>query len=260
MSLDLKIAAIIPARMNSERFPGKPLFNIAGIPMVEHVRRRTCLSQVFSDVVVATCDREIAHEVERFGGDVVMTSVDHEAASDRVAEAMQQLDCSHVVNVQGDEILVLPQDLQAMTKVIKGHPDLLAWNAVSRIESEDDLSNQSIVKCVVSKNNRILFCSRNFDFLGVKPDASDPVRKVLGILAYSHSFLERYNRMERTPIEMLQSIDQSRIIENDVHLQAVNWPRGYPGVNYSDEIEIVERFLKEDPLQQFVLSKTLETK
>jgi hypothetical protein len=66
--------------------------------------------------------------------------------------------------------------------------------------------------------------------------------------------------MERTPIEILQSIDQSRIIENDVHLQAVNWPRGYPGVNYSDEIEIVERFLKEDPLQQSVLSKTLETK
>ena len=96
-----RVAAIIPARMASSRFPGKPLLEVRGLPMVEHVRRRALLCKEFSEVVVATCDREIAVAVERHGGVVVMTSSAHKAASDRVAEAMEGLQCTHVVNVQG---------------------------------------------------------------------------------------------------------------------------------------------------------------
>ncbi|MDP3768387.1 MAG: NTP transferase domain-containing protein, partial [Dehalococcoidia bacterium] len=106
-----KIAAIIPARMASSRFPGKPLLDVRGLPMVEHVRRRAELCGRFSDVVVATCDWEIAAAVERFGGRCVMTSASHPGATDRVAEAAAALDCTHVVNVQGDELLILPEDL-----------------------------------------------------------------------------------------------------------------------------------------------------
>ena len=227
--------------------------------MVEHVRRRASRCGVFSDVVVATCDDEIRSAIQGFGGRVVMTSPEHAAATDRVAEAMQQLDCTHVVNVQGDEILVLPEDLQVMVRAIENQPELPAWNAVSRIERVDELTDPSIVKCIVSRTNRVLFCSRDFAFLGLKSEPFEPVRKILGILAYSRSFLERYNRMERTPVELLASIDQSRIVENDVDLRAVEWPRGYPGINYPREVELVERFLEEDPLQQSALSKTLRT-
>jgi 3-deoxy-manno-octulosonate cytidylyltransferase (CMP-KDO synthetase) len=222
--------------------------------MVEHVRRRVCLSKAFSDIAVATCDQEIADVVRSHGGHVIMTS-EHEAATDRVAEVMTQIDCTHVVNVQGDEILVLPEDLQTLVQAITDRPDVPAWNAVSRIENADELTDPSIVKCVVSKTNRVLFCSRNFAFLGFDEGPYEPVRKILGILAYSGPFLARYNQMGRTPLERLGSIDQSRVIENDVVLQTVEWPRGYPGINYPHEVAVVEKYLKEDERQRAILSR-----
>ena len=118
----VRIAAIIPARMGSSRLPGKPLIDVHGLPMVEHVRRRVLRCRGFSDVVVATCDREIAEVIERYGGRCLMTSPAHPAATDRVAEAMRQLDCTHVVNVQGDEILVLASDLERMVSAMEAEP------------------------------------------------------------------------------------------------------------------------------------------
>ncbi len=99
----VRIAAVIPARMRSSRFPGKALLSVRGLPMIEHVRRRTLLSGVFSEVVVATCDREIADVIVGYGGRVIMPAPTHPGALGRVAEAIEQLEATHVVNVQGDE-------------------------------------------------------------------------------------------------------------------------------------------------------------
>ena len=137
----VKVAAVIPARMGSTRYPGKPLIEIEGLPMVEHVRRRVLLSDVFSDVVVATCDNVIKESIEGFGGTVIMTSEQHIMASDRVAEAVKVLDCTHVVNVQGDEILVLPDDLSTMASVIKENPDVEYWNATAPVEIEAEIND-----------------------------------------------------------------------------------------------------------------------
>lgn len=255
----VRVAAIIPARMASSRFPGKPLVEVRGLPMVEHVRRRALLCKEFSEVVVATCDREIAAVVERYGGRVLMTSASHAAATDRVAEAIQHLDCTHVVNVQGDEILVLLGDLTKMVRAILAEPAGLAWNAVARIEHLDELGDRSIVKCVVSRSNRVLFCSREFSHLPLDHDRLEPVRKILGILAYRRSFLERYGAMERTPLEIAESIDQSRIIEHDVPLHTVEFVKGYPGINEPREVGLVEKYLDEDPLQLEVLEDILRS-
>jgi 3-deoxy-manno-octulosonate cytidylyltransferase (CMP-KDO synthetase) len=122
--------------------------------MVEHVRRRALLCRGFTEVVVATCDREIAEVVEQHGGTVVMTSPEHPAATDRVAEAMQRLACTHVVNVQGDEILVLPSDLERFVRAIECEPARSAWNALARIERDAELSDPAIVKCAVSASGR----------------------------------------------------------------------------------------------------------
>ena len=104
-----KVVGVIPAHLNSVRFPNKILFPFHNLPMIEHVRRRALLCHDFSEVVVGTCDQEIFDIIRKFGGDVVMTSPDHTMASDRVAEVAHFLDCSHVVNVQGDEILTIPR-------------------------------------------------------------------------------------------------------------------------------------------------------
>ena len=159
---EVQIAAIIPARMASSRYPGKPLIEIEGLPMIEHVRRRALMCKEFSDVLVATCDLEIQDAVESFGGTVVMTADTHEVATERIVEAVQSVDCTHVVNVQGDEILILPSDLRLMVDAIEDQPDGDVWNAVGKVTSINDLKDPAIVNSAVTKDGFIIFFSRDF--------------------------------------------------------------------------------------------------
>lgn len=258
MSSPIRVAAIIPARMASTRFPGKPLFRIGDLPLVEHVRRRALLCRSFSDVVVATCDREIAEVVERYGGRCIMTASTHPAATDRVAEAAHHLICTHVVNVQGDELLVLSSDLERMVRAIEAEPDVPAWNAVTPIEQKDELSDRAVVKCVVSRSGRILCCSRDFSSLAEKLGADyEPIRKVLGILGYNRTFLSRYASLARTPMEVAEAIDQSRILEHDVMLRGVEFSHGYPGINEPYEVKRLTQVLEQDPTQRAILQEIL---
>jgi len=253
---EVKIACVIPARMGSSRFPGKPLLEVQGIPMVEHVRRRALLCPDFSSVVVATCDEEISRAIKGYGGDVVMTSSSHPGATDRVAEAAGKMECTHVVNLQGDEILVLPEDLKAMATQIKKAPKGPAWNAIAPINDSGDMKDPSIVKCVVSQSDRIMYCTRDFSTLPVTK-ALNPVRIILGILGFEISFLKNFRTVGRTPAEQIEGIDQNRIIENDIQLQGVPFSKGYPGVNSPPEVEIVNQFLKTDPRQKNLLREVL---
>ncbi len=224
--------------------------------MVEHVRRRARNAGAFSEVVVATCDHEIATAVQTAGGRVIMTSPSHVAATDRVAEAIEHLDCTHVVNVQGDEVLVLPQDLLRMIQAIRSQPAGLAWNAVARIDSSEELRDTAIVKCLVSGSLRVMSCMRDLSNIRLS-SAFDPARKILGIIAFERSFLGTYSRLNRTPLEIAESIDQSRVVENDITLQGVEFSRGYIGINEPHEVPTVEAYLRDDPLQKAVLQEIL---
>lgn len=255
---DVRVAAIIPARMASSRFPGKPLLKVRGLPMVEHVRRRALRCGRFSEVVVATCDREIAEAVEGYGGRCIMTSSSHPAASDRVAEAARSLECTHVVNVQGDEILVLTEDLEKMVRAIEKSPEVPMWNAVASLHENAELTDRSVVKAVVSASGRILYCARDFSgLIGRLNGRFEPLRRILGILGYSREFLRRYSSLPRTPLEVAEGIDECRVIEHDLLLRAVEFSRGYPGINEPREVELVEQFLQESPAQQAVLQEIL---
>jgi len=159
-SLQMKIAALIPARMASVRFRGKMLFRFHGLPMVEHVRRRALLCAECSEVIVATCDDEIADVVRDTGGRVIMTSISHKTGMDRVAEAIEHVDCSHIILLQGDEPLILPEDLGRLANAMFKRPAINAWNAVGPIERDADFANDSVIKCVLSQSGRIMFCSR----------------------------------------------------------------------------------------------------
>lgn len=256
----VRVAAVIPARMASSRFPGKPLVPIHGVPMVEHVRRRALLCGRFAEIVVATCDREIRDAVERFGGRCVMTSPEHPAATDRVAEAARSLSCTHVVNVQGDEILVLPADLAAFVEAIESDPEAPAWNALGRIEQAEALGDRAVVKCVISVSRRVLFCARDLSALPLngRGGGFEPVRVVLGILGYRRDFLERYGRLARTPLEYAEAIDQSRILEHDLRLQGVEFSKAYPGINEPRDVAPVQACLERDQGQHAVLREVLD--
>ena len=252
----VRVAAVVPARMASTRFPGKPLLPVRGLPMVEHVRRRALLCRRFSEVVVATCDEEIAAVVRGYGGKVVMTSSSHPGATDRVAEAALKLDCTHLINVQGDQILVLPTDLERMIAGMESDPQAPVWNGVAPIESEAELRDRSVVKCALSVSGRALFCARDVSGLPCG-ERFEPYRRVLGILGYRRDFLERFRSLERTPLEIAESMDQSRIIEHDFPLKTVGFSRGYPEINERREVEAVQEFLQADRAQQRVLEEVL---
>ena len=226
--------------------------------MVEHVRRRAELAGCFSQVLVATCDREIADQVRKGGGKVVMTASTHEAATDRVREAAAQLDCTHVINVQGDEVLVLPEDLVSMEQALGRHPEFQAWNALGQLTDPADLKSRSIVKCAVSVSGRILFCARDFSTLSQNGrGVLGSLRIVLGILGYRKDYLEHYGKLSRTPLETMESIDQFRILENDDHLQGVLFSKNYIGINEPQEVRRVEQILQTDPRQKQVLEEIL---
>ena len=251
----VKIAAVIPARLASTRYPGKPLIKIEGLPMIEHVRRRALLCSGFSEVVVATCDTEIQEVVENFKGRVVMTSKNHIMASDRVAEVALNLDCTHVINVQGDEILVMPNDLNSMIDSIRANPDGQYWNAIARIDKLAEITDTAIVKCVISNTGRILYCARDFSHLNLNT-TFDPVRKILGVVGYSSESLFAFSQLNRTPLETTQSIDQFRIIEHEIPLLAVPFDKGYPGINDSREEQMVRKIFQTDPMQRSILKES----
>lgn len=246
----MKIVAVIPARMASTRYPGKPLLEFYGLPMIEHVRRRTLLCRGFADVLVATCDQEIATVVRRFGGKAIMTSDKHPVASERVLEAIQEIDCTHVVNVQGDEILVKPGDLEKLLSAMEAGSETGMWNGVAPLESPDNLQDVSIVKAILDRERRFLYCSRRFE-------REESVHWVIGLLAYERNFLKNFSRWKKTPREEAESIEQMRVLENGKLIQGVLFDKAYPGINEPREAEEVREILKKDPEQKKILKEIL---
>ena len=154
-----KIVAIIPARMAASRFPGKPLAIILDLPMIEHVRRRVCLSEVIDDVYVATCDREIFDTVENFGGKAVMTKDTHERCTDRVEEAVRNIDLDIAVVVQGDEPLFKPEVLSELVSPLLDDDSVPCTNLISTIRNKKDLDDVDIVKTVVDERGFVMYFS-----------------------------------------------------------------------------------------------------
>ena len=133
-----RILGVIPARMGASRFPGKPLAPIHGRPMLEHVYRRSAACPLLDEVVIATCDDEVAHAATGFGARVIMTSARHERASDRVAEAAADDPAAIVVMIQGDEPMIAPGMIAAAVTPLVSDPSLACTNLAAEIESEAD--------------------------------------------------------------------------------------------------------------------------
>jgi 3-deoxy-manno-octulosonate cytidylyltransferase (CMP-KDO synthetase) len=256
----MKVVAIIPAHLASVRFPGKILFKFHGLPMIEHVRRRALLSKHIQDVYIATCDEEIKKEITAFGGKVIMTSNKHTNGTSRIAEAVKNIDCTHVVLLQGDEPLLLPRHLDALVDSIISKPKGHAWNATAPIENMEELDRHSFVKCAVNLKNNIMFCFRRTPLYSKFEQQKHIVKKILGLIAYEKNFLIQLTSLEPSPLEIIESIEQMRMIENGYEVTSVAVSPSLPSVNEPAEADIVLNYIKNNEEQQSLLNKILDNK
>lgn len=245
----MKTIAIIPARMAASRFPGKPVEKIMGLPMIEHVRRRVLLCEELEEVYVATCDHEIRHVVEEAGGKVIMTADTHERCTDRIAEAAEKLNADVVINVQGDEPLVMPEMLSSVIAPFKSDPDLEAVNLVTLIEDAGEYNDPNAPKVVTNLAGDILYISREPIPSVQKAEIEYYTKlKQLGLIAFRSDFLQKFPRLDPTPLEKVESVDMMRAIEHGYRVKAVLVEGRMIGVDLPGDIERVEKIMVSDPL------------
>lgn len=246
-----KRVCIIPARMASSRFPGKPLAPILGLPMILHIWERCRLAQGFDAVAVATCDEDIRDACAVRGAQVVMTADSHPGAVDRCVEAAGKLGLALapddlVLMVQGDEVLVTPkmcEDLIAAYDRTRAP----VVNLASPIASAADHDDPNRVKVVMALDGRALFMSRS----PIPSRVRDPaVAKYLqtGIIGFSHEFLNRFGTLPRTPLETAEGIDMLRCLENGLPVQMVLTERTTFGIDTPSDVPLAEPVLKADPV------------
>ena len=245
----MKIVAIIPARMAATRFPGKPLASILGLPMIEHVRRRVALCDILDDVIVATCDEAIKKVVEEAGGRVIMTSDAHERCTDRIAEAAISLNADIVINVQGDEPLVMPEMMDSVIQPLIEEIDLLSVNLVTRIEDSGEFNDPNACKVVTNRFGDLLYISREPIPSRKKFNTDDYIKlKQLGIIAFRSDFLQVFTKLEPTPLEIIESVDMLRAVEHGYRVKIVESKGRLIGVDVPGDIRKVEKILASDPL------------
>ncbi len=240
---------VIPARMASSRFPGKPLVAIHGLSMIEHVRRRAALARGVDEVVVATCDESIRDEVQRHGGIAVMTADTHERCTDRVEEALRVLTGDVVVIVQGDEPLLQPEAVEQVFAPLRQDTSIACSNLVSPLAGSSDAENPNIVKAACDVRGRILFFTRA-PLPHYQKAVACPVYRQTGIMAFRSELLRCYATLPQTPFERAEGIDLMRLIEHGIPIQAVTVPYATVGVDRPEDVSAVERLLAADPQQR----------
>jgi 3-deoxy-manno-octulosonate cytidylyltransferase (CMP-KDO synthetase) len=252
----MEMIAIIPARIGSSRFPGKPLAPILGLPMIEHVYRRTSLCQALSDVFVATCDREIFESVEAFGGKAIMTSPSHERASDRVAEAAVDLDCDVFVMVQGDEPMTHPQMIdESLTPFLSGDDQVACVNLTAKIASQAEFEDRNTIKVVMDKDGFALYMSREpIPTRQIQNFGKIPAFKQVCIIPFAAQALQEFSRLEPTPLEVAESVDMMRFIEHGHKVKMIETSFSTHAVDHPADLELVEGLLRQDPLTQKYLT------
>ena len=246
----MKILGIIPARYASSRFPGKPLYPIAGKPLLQHVVERCRQARALNEVIVATDDTRIAEAMTNFCR-VEMTSERHPSGTDRIAEVVERNDCDAALNIQGDEPLNEPQVIDAVARALAGSPMSTAATPVRQLTEYD---NPNVVKVVVNSAGRALYFSRR-TIPFVRDAASRPVAeqlaafpflKHLGLYGYWRETLLRLVKCRVSPLEAAEKLEQLRALDNGIEIAVVRVLHDSVGVDVPGDAERVEQLLKQE--------------
>lgn len=247
--LTLKVLALIPARMGSSRFPGKPMAQINGAPMIEHVFRNVASSSFLAETAVATCDEEIAQHIRALGGLAIMTSSEHERASDRCAEALLKLEDERgerfdiVVMVQGDEPMTHPNMIGEAIKPMLEDPTIKVVNLMSEIESVEEFNNPNCIKVVLDINGNALYFSRSAIPFVQGGDKSQRWKQVC-VIPFARDYLLEYTSLAPTPLEISESVDMMRVLEHGGHVKMVPTAHFSHAVDTPADLEKVKKLMR----------------
>ena len=240
------VVAIIPARWESTRFPGKPLHLIAGKPLIQHVWERTLKARALSSAIVATDDMRIAEAAFEFGAEVALTSSKHRSGTDRIAEVARRLTgVSHVMNVQGDEPLVDPALLNRLAKTLLADPKLDMVTAATRFSPEEDVQNPNAVKAVIDRDGKALYFSRSpIPYLRDTSRAGKTAYyRHQGIYGYSLKFLLQFVKWKPSMLEQAEQLEQLRALENGATIRVLLTRSASVGVDTPADAVTAERLL-----------------
>ena len=249
----MNIVGIIPARMASNRFPSKPLAQILGMPMIGHVYSRSKMCDAMSEVYLATCDEEIAEYMRSINGKVVMTSITHERASDRTAEAMLKIEemtgetIDIVVMIQGDEPMVTPAMVVKSLVSLK-EPSVNVVNLMTMIDTVDEFEDPNEPKVVVDRNSDAIYFSREPIPSRKMGILNVPMYKQVCIIPFRRDYLLRFNQLPETDLEHIESIDMNRIIEHGDKIRMVRIDEKMYSVDTETDLRKVENLMRNDPL------------
>lgn len=251
----MNIVAIIPARMGSSRFPGKPLADIHGVPMVGHVTFRTAMSPTLTATYVATCDKEIQDYAESVGLKSVMTGDHHVRCTTRTAEALLKIEAATgqrvdiVVMVQGDEPMITPDMIDDAIAPMLADPAVNVTNLMARMETVQEFEDPNEVKVVVDLNSDALYFSREPVPSRRKGVTDVPMQKQVCIIPFRRDYLLKFNDMQETPLEIIESVDMMRILEHGEKVRMVPTDKRTLSVDTPEDLARVVDMMAEDTLR-----------
>lgn len=244
----MKILALIPARMGSSRFPGKPMAQILGKPMIGHVYERVRKSPMLDTLAVATCDREIFDYIESIGGVAVMTGDQHERASDRCAEALVKLEEANktrydiVVMVQGDEPMTHPDMIAEAVQPLLDDASIQVVNLLGQIKETAEFEDRNCIKVVCDLDSNALYFSR--EPIPTRSKSKQiPMGKQVCIIPFRRDFLLEYTRMTPTPLEVAESVDMMRVLEHGMKVRMAPTRHSTMAVDTPDDLKRVEKLM-----------------
>jgi 3-deoxy-manno-octulosonate cytidylyltransferase (CMP-KDO synthetase) len=241
----MKITAVIPARYGSSRLEGKPLKDICGKPMIQHVYERVLKAELVGDVIVATDDERIISAVKAFGGRAKMTSLDHKSGTDRVAEVMREETADIVANVQGDEPLIDPRMIDEAISPLVEDETLLAGTLCTPILHVEDFDNPNVVKTVKDLQDNALYFSRSL-IPYPRNKLNHPIYEHIGIYVFRYDFLMQFVALTQSPLEQVESLEQLRILENGHRLKVktTQYPYNALSVDTQEDLDAVRAIIR----------------
>ncbi|OME86476.1 MULTISPECIES: 3-deoxy-manno-octulosonate cytidylyltransferase [Paenibacillus] len=239
----MKAVAVIPARYGSTRFPGKPLANIKGKAMIEHVYLNVQKAESISEVWIATDDQRIIDKVEAFGGKCILTRGNHQTGTDRIAECLSAINADIIINVQGDEPLIDGKMLDELIQSFKDTPDLQMATFKSKIIDSRDVDDPNVVKVITNSDGKAIYFSRSP--IPYNRDMRDDVAyyKHIGVYAYKKSFLSDFVKLQQSSLELSESLEQLRALENGISIKVVETDHILISVDTPEDLKRVEDYL-----------------